>query len=145
MKYFTISELIKSDRYWKVVWNGTTPEIEQNLTAMVGAVLDPLRLAYGKRILVNSGYRNEQLNRLVGGVKNSQHLKGEAADISTGSRMENRKLAQMIVSLRLPFDQLIDEANYAWVHVSYKRVGVNRGVILRMENGKYKVIQPKDL
>lgn len=145
MKYFTISELIKSDRYWKVVWNGTTPEIEQNLTALVGAVLDPLRLAYGKRILVNSGFRNEQLNRLVGGVKNSQHLKGEAADISTGSRMENRKLAQMIVSLRLPFDQLIDEANYAWVHVSYKRVGVNRGVILRMENGRYKVIQPKEL
>lgn len=145
MKFFTISELIKSDRYWKVVWNGTTPEIEQNLTALVGAILDPLRLAYGKPIKVNSGYRNEQLNRLVGGVKNSQHLKGEAADISAGSRTENRKLAQMIVSLRLPLDQLIDESNYAWVHVSYKRVGVNRGVILRMENGKYKVIQPKDL
>ena len=100
---------------------------------------------YGKPINVNSGYRCQALNKAVGGVSNSQHLTGEAADIDTGSKTENRKLAKMIVDMRLPFDQLIDEADYAWVHVSYKCKGDNRGQILRMKNGKYKTIKAEEL
>lgn len=145
MKYFTISELIYSSSYWKVLWNKTTPEIEQNLTALVAAVLDPLRERYGKPINVNSGFRCKELNRLVKGAVNSQHMRGEAADIDTGSKTENKKLAKLIVQMGLPFDQLIDEANYAWVHVSYKCRGVNRGQILRMRNGKYTSIKPEEL
>ena len=76
---------------------------------------------------------------------NSQHLTGEAADITTGSVAENRKLAKLIVDLKLPFDQLIDEANYAWVHVSHKKNGGNRGQILRMRGGKYTVIKADQL
>lgn len=145
MKYFTIAELIYSSSYWKVLWNKTTPEIEQNLTALVAAVLDPLRERYGKPINVNSGFRCKELNRLVKGAVNSQHMSGEAADIDTGSKTENKKLAKLIVQMGLPFDQLIDEANYAWVHVSYKCRGVNRGQILRMRNGKYTSIKPEEL
>lgn len=145
MKYFTIAELIYSSSYWKVLWNKTTPEIEQNLTALVAAVLDPLRERYGKPINVNSGFRCKELNRLVKGAVNSQHMRGEAADIDTGSKTENKKLAKLIVQMGLPFDQLIDEANYAWVHVSYKCRGVNRGQILRMRNGKYTSIKPEEL
>lgn len=145
MKYFTIAELIYSRDYWKVLWNKTTPEIEQNLTALVAAVLDPLRERYGKPINVNSGFRCKELNRLVKGAVNSQHMSGEAADIDTGSKTENKKLAKLIVQMGLPFDQLIDEANYAWVHVSYKCRGVNRGQILRMRNGKYTSIKPEEL
>ena len=145
MKYFTISELIYSSSYWKVLWNKTTPEIEQNLTALVAAVLDPLRERYGKPINVNSGFRCKELNRLVKGAVNSQHMSGEAADIDTGSKTENKKLAKLIVQMGLPFDQLIDEANYSWVHVSYKCRGVNRGQILRMRNGKYTSIKPEEL
>ena len=146
MKYYTISELIKSDTaIKKKIWNGASREVEDNLIALVGAVLDPLRLFYGKPLHISSGYRNKELNRIVGGVWNSQHLTGEAADIDTGSKLENRRLAKMIVELKLPFDQLIDEAGYAWVHVSYKRVGDNRGQILRMKNGKYQVIKPSEL
>jgi hypothetical protein len=131
MKFFTISELIKSDRYWKVVWNGTTPEIEQNLTALVGAILDPLRLAYGKPIKVNSGFRNEQLNRLVGGVKNSQHLRGEAADICCG---DNERLAK-IIEENGRYDQLIryigPGGKIRFIHVSWKSNGQNRKQVLR--------------
>ena len=145
MKYFTIAELIYSRSHWKVLWNKTTPEIEQNLTALVAAVLDPLRERYGKPINVNSGFRCKELNRLVKGAVNSQHMSGEAADIDTGSKTENKKLAKLIVQMGLPFDQLIDEANYAWVHVSYKCRGVNRGQILRMRNGKYTSIKPEEL
>lgn len=146
MKYFTISELIKSDAaIKKKIWNGASREVEDNLIALVGAVLDPLRLFYGKPIHISSGFRNKETNRAVGGVSNSQHLRGEAADIDTGNKMENRRLAKMIVETKLPFDQLIDEADYAWVHISYKRLGDNRGQILRMKNGKYQVIKPSDL
>ena len=146
MRYFTISELIKSDTAIKNrIWNGASREIEDNLIALVGAILDPLRTAYGKPILVNSGYRNKVVNKAIGGVANSQHMKGEAADIDTGSKAGNQRLARLIVEKRLPFDQLIDEADYSWIHVSYKRVGDNRGQILRMRDGKYQVIKPSDL
>lgn len=146
MIFFTISELIRSDTaIQKRIWNGATKEAEDNLIALVGAVLDPLRKAYGKPIRVTSGYRNKAVNKAVGGVANSQHMKGEAADIDTGSKAENRKLAKLIVELKLPFDQLIDEANYSWIHVSYKRVGDNRGQILRMLNGNYHGLKPSEL
>lgn len=145
MNYFTIAELIHSRDYWKKIWNKTTPEVEQNLTALVDNILDPLRLFYGKPININSGYRCPELNKKVGGVWNSQHLTGEAADITTGSKLENQHLARMIVELKLPFDQLIDEAGYAWVHISHKRDGNNRGQILRMKNGKYTIITKDQL
>lgn len=146
MKYFTISELIKSDTaIKKKIWNGASREAEDNLIALVGAVLDPLRLFYGKPIHISSGYRNKELNRAVGGVWNSQHLTGEAADIDTGSKLENRKLMKMIVDLHLPFCQLIDEKDFAWVHVSYCRAGENKGQILRYRNGVYKIIKKEEI
>ena len=146
MRYFTISELIKSDTaIARKIWNGANREQEDNLIALVAAVLDPLRTAYGKPIHISSGYRCPTLNKAIGGVVNSQHMKGEAADLDLGSTTENRKLAKFIVDLKLPFDQLIDEANYAWVHVSHKKNGGNRGQILRMRGGKYTVIKADQL
>lgn len=146
MKYFTISELLHSDTaVARKLWNGANREQEDNLIALVDAVLDPLRLFYGKPIHVSSGFRTAAVNRAVGGVANSQHLRGEAADIDTGSRLENQHLARLIVQHQLPFDQLIDEANYAWIHVSHKRNGPNRGQILRMRGGKYTIIKPEEL
>lgn len=146
MKYFTISELLRSDTaIASKIWNGANREQEDNLIALVAAILDPLRTAYGKPIRISSGFRCPALNRAIGGVANSQHMRGEAADIDLGSTTENRKLAKLIVDMKLPFDQLIDEANYAWIHVSYKRKGDNRGQILRMRGGKYTVIKASDL
>lgn len=146
MKYFTISELIKSDTaIKKKIWNGANREQESNLIALVAAILDPLREKYGKPINISSGFRCQALNIAVGGASTSQHLKGEAADIDAGSKLANQHLARMIVAMGLPFDQLIDENNYAWVHVSYKRVGDNRGQILRYKNKMYIQIQPKEL
>lgn len=146
MRYFTISELIKSDTaVARKIWNGANREQEDNLIALVDAVLDPLRIFYGLPIHISSGFRCPTLNRAVGGVANSQHLRGEAADIDTGSIAANRKLAKMIVDMNLPFDQLIDESNYAWVHVSHKKNGGNRGQILRMRGGKYTVIKADQL
>lgn len=119
MKYFTIEELTKSSTAKsKGIDNTPTKEIEENLKELVEKVLDPLRELYGKPIYVNSGYRCPELNKAVGGSNTSQHMTGCAADITAGSKEENEKLFNLIKD-NLKFDQLIDEKNFQWVHVSY--------------------------
>ena len=122
MKYFTIKELTKSDVAKRNKINNTpTMQEEANLVALVENILDPLREAYGKPIIVTSGFRCERLNKLVKGSKTSQHRFGQAADIRTveDTIEENKKLFDLVQKLNLPYDQLIDEYNYDWVHVSY--------------------------
>jgi len=132
MKYFTIAELCKSstaDRYG--IDNRCKKEHVVNLTALVDNVLDPLRNVYGKPICVNSGYRSPELNKVIKGSSTSQHMIGQAADIDTGDRQQNKLLFDYIQK-HLPFDQLIDERNFAWVHVSYRADGKNRNQILKL-------------
>ena len=122
MKYFTINELTKSTTAIKRhIDNTPSKEVERSLTALVEKVLDPLREAYGKPIIVTSGYRCPKLNAIVGSTPSSQHVKGEAADIKRvqDTPEENKKLFDLMVKLKLPFDQLINEHNYDWVHVSF--------------------------
>ena len=131
MRYFTISELLKSDTALKnKLWNGAPKEAEENLRALVNEVLDPLREAYGKPIRVSSGYRCPKLNRLVGGSPNSQHTRGEAADIQpvVGNEGDLDELAQILIA-NGKFDQLILYPTF--IHVSYKRLGWNRKQILQ--------------
>lgn len=131
MKYFTIKELSHSDTALaKGIDNFPTAEAISNLTKLVDNVLDPLREKYGKPIRVSSGYRSAILNRSVNGATSSQHRLGEAADIMVGSKEENRKLFEIIKS-ELPFDQLIDEKDFSWVHVSF-REGRNRKQVLKL-------------
>lgn len=122
MRYFSIRELTKS-QVAKQFNIDNTPNEEQtkNLTNLVEYILDPLREAYGKPIIVTSGFRSEELNRRIKGSKTSQHRIGQAADIRTieDTPEENKKLYDLVLSLNLPFDQLINEYNFDWVHVSY--------------------------
>jgi uncharacterized protein YcbK (DUF882 family) len=129
MKYFTLKELTRTSTGKPNVPGSAETA---NLTNLVEKVLDPLRGAYGKPIRVNSGYRSMAVNMDVGGASTSQHLKGEAADITAGSPAENRRLFEMLANGGYPFDQLIDEKKYSWVHVSLKRTGVNRKQILHL-------------
>ena len=121
-KYFSIAELTKSSTAIKKKINNTpTKEVENNLNQLIDNILDPLREAWGQPIIVGSGYRCEALNKAVGGAANSQHKLGQAADIHTksDSAEDNKKLFELIKQLKLPFDQLINEYNYNWIHVSY--------------------------
>ena len=105
-----------------------TPEnadIEENLQALIDSVLIPARREYGKYIKVNSGYRAPKLNKRVGGVAKSQHQKGEAVDITTGSIKQNKALYD-IIDKQGNYDQLIWENGGEWIHVSYRREGKNR-------------------
>lgn len=136
MKYFTISELCASDTARARGIDNTPPSgVTLALTTLIEKLLDPIREAWGGPITVNSGYRCQKLNTAVGGVATSQHLRGEAADISVGIPAKNRQLFDRIVELQkagqIEFDQLIDESNYAWVHISYRQ-GRNRNQILHL-------------
>lgn len=122
MKYFTINELTASATAKRSGINNTpTEQVKANLKALVENILDPLREAWGQPIIVTSGYRCPKLNKLVGGSSTSQHANGQAADIRTLSDLpsENKKLFDLIQKLKLPYDQLIDEYGFNWVHVSY--------------------------
>lgn len=122
MKYFSYEELTKSIiAKNKGIDNTPSTEIKKNLKALVDNILDPLREAYGKPITVTSGYRCPKLNTAVKGAKNSQHVKGQAADINgvKDLRSENKKLFDLVIKLNLPYDQLIDEYNYNWIHISF--------------------------
>ena len=103
--------------------------VPENIKALVANVLDPLREKYGKPIVVNSGYRCQKHNLEVGGVVNSQHMKGEAADITAGSPEENKRLAE-ILEQNGKYDQMIKYLNkdggIRFIHVSWKRFGPNR-------------------
>lgn len=89
---------------------------------------EPLRKWYGKPIRINSFYRSQALNKAVGGSKTSSHTKGEAIDISVGNKAENKKLYEWCKA-NLIFDQLINEYDFSWVHISF-RVGDNRNQTL---------------
>lgn len=130
MKYFSIEELCKSETADKLGIKNVPCESEKiNLVSLVDNVLDPLREKYGKPIKVNSGYRCLKLNKAVGSKQGSQHVKGEAVDITAGSKSENVKLFEI---LRLmDFDQLINEKDFSWIHVSYKKCP-NRKQILAL-------------
>lgn len=140
MQYFTIDELSASTDARKMgIDNTPTPEAVDKLTALVEAVLDPLRNRYGHPIHVSSGYRCPRLNKAVGGSATSQHMTGEAADIYVGNARDKAMLFSLIYYL-LPFDQLIwergtDEAP-VWIHVSY-REGHNRRECLRTKDGMH--------
>lgn len=130
MKYFTMFELEYSPTaVMKGIKNEPTVLVEENLRALVEKVLDPLRAALGMPITVNSGYRNAELNRAVGGVWNSQHMKGQAADVTTGNIFDNRRLFIWAQEMGLPFDQLIIYENDKFVHISHVE-GVNRNKVI---------------
>lgn len=129
MKYFSIKEMTKSNTATAEGIDNTPDQtITNNLIKLIEAVLDPLREWYGKPITVNSGYRCEALNKAIGGAKSSQHMLGEAADITVGSKEENEKLFDYIKD-NLEFDQLINESDFSWVHVSYREGRLRKQVL----------------
>lgn len=129
-KYFSINELAASrEAVRREIDNTPPPEVRRKLNGLIVNLLDPIREAWGAPILVNSGFRCPVLNKAVGGVPTSQHVRGEAADITAGSQEKNRRLFDMIATGAFPFDQLIDESDYAWIHISYKPSGARRQIL----------------
>lgn len=127
-KYFNFDEMIRSEVAEKYGISNLPPteEVKENIEHTLGK-LDLIREEWGRPIVINSGYRSEELNRKVGGVRNSQHIRGEAADL----RWQDG-LLEFIIQ-RGGFDQLIKErkGNLRWIHVSFKKnEEENRGTVI---------------
>ena len=135
---FSLEEMLRSDTAKRC---GITnmpkaeeeTEVVENLKALCVEVRQPLRDFLGKPVVISSGYRCRELNEKVGGVSNSQHLTGEAADIMVKDRHELIEIMRFIMDDTV-FDQLIREksATGEWVHVSYKRNGNNRQQVFKL-------------
>jgi zinc D-Ala-D-Ala carboxypeptidase len=141
-KNFSLNEFTKSVSATRNgIDNSPTPEHIRNMQLLAKHVLQPLRDALRQSIRVSSGYRSESLNKLIGGSKRSQHCKGQAADIQfkVDGVMNNKIIWNKIIELGLPFDQMINEFNYSWIHISYNKEH-NRKSLLEAyrESGKTK-------
>ena len=124
MKWFTPDELTRSETARRLrIDNRPDGMVMKNLKELVRNVLDPAREMWGGPIRVTSGYRCTALNAAVGGVRNSQHITGRAADITVGDKAANERLFEMIRRSALPYDQLINERDFSWIHVSYAPCG----------------------
>ena len=106
------------------------PNEEQlyNMQQLAENIFEPLRKMYGKPIKVNSFFRSEKLNQLVKGQKGSQHVKGQAIDITGKNKEENKKLFELAKTL--DYDQLINEYDFSWIHISYKSAGNRKQVLV---------------
>lgn len=133
-KYFTLSEMVKTSVNAP---NEPTEPIIDNLTYLAKK-LDMAREKFGP-ITVSSGYRSPEVNQAVGGSANSQHMKGQAADLVTN---DNSKLFDILKDM--DFDELIWEfgtfpGQPDWVHVSFVK-GRSRKKMMRAYTKKGKTV-----
>ena len=126
---FTLSELINSDTAVKNNINNM-PDIHSldNMLELIVNCLQPLRNKLGKPMIITSGFRNPQINKLVGGVSTSQHTKGQAVDFIVDG-MTPAAIVDFIKSSGIEYDQCINEYDN-WVHISYNKTN-NRKEILK--------------
>jgi hypothetical protein len=141
-KNFTLQEFTKSvSAIRNDIDNSPNAEHIRNIQLLVKYVLQPLREGLNKPIRITSGYRSESLNKLIKGSKKSQHCKGQAADLQfkVDGVMNNKAIWDKVIELGLPFDQMINEFNYSWIHISYNHE-YNRKSLLEAykESGKTK-------
>lgn len=126
---FKISELIQSETAIRHNINNM-PDINSldNMLDLICYCLQPIRDKIKKPMIITSGFRNTEVNKLVNGATNSQHTKGQATDfIIKGMTVE--EIVNFIKNSGIEYDQLINEYGQ-WVHVSYNK-GKNRKQILK--------------
>ena len=133
-KNFTLDELLASaTAKQQHIINAPGVDEVCAMCALVHNVLQPLRDAMGESVKIGSGYRCPQLNKAVGGVATSQHMKGEAADLCIDGDMKKGKRWFEWINTHCQFDQLIWEHNAKgtyWVHVSFRADGKNRHQVI---------------
>ena len=129
-EHLTLAELIRSESAKRNgISNMPSAEHIENFKILATKVFEPIREHFGVPIRISSGYRSAELNKCVGGSATSQHSTGEAIDIDQDQTTITNKQVFDYIKDNLAFDQLINEFNYAWVHVSYKANGKQRGEV----------------
>ena len=124
-EHFVLGEMTKSSSHPEV-YNIPSHEAIANLKRIC-TWLEVLRKRYGKPIIINSGYRSPQLNRKIGGVKNSNHLTGCAVDIRVTGMEQAKQYAEILREYadesHQDFDELLIEKNRygaIWLHFAVR-------------------------
>ena len=122
-QHFTLAEFCNWKKYPQNI-----PTIQQIANMAYGCrqLLEPAREAIGCPIIINSGFRNSRVNAQVGGVKNSQHLQGQAADIRPKDPKQFQRLVDFLKAHELT-DQLL--TGNGWLHISWAPFGIPRHYI----------------
>ena len=110
--HFMLTEFLNLEKHPD---NLPTPQVLFNLKYGCQYLLEPARREVGP-IIVNSGYRNEAYNREVGGVRNSQHLLGQAADIRPKDPRQFQRLVDFLRACEYT-DQIL--TGPGWLHISW--------------------------
>ena len=121
-KNFVLSEITRSNTAKRLnISNAPDKEHLRNMQRIVSDLIQPIRDALGP-IRITSGYRSPQLNRAIGGSSKSQHCKGQALDLQfwEDGKMCNQKIYDWIIEEGIEFDQMINEFDFAWIHISLK-------------------------
>ena len=132
-QHLSLSEVIRSESAKRNgISNMPIAQHIENFKLLAEKVFEPVRVHFGVPIHISSGYRSIELNKCIGGSLTSQHCTGEAIDIdmdSSASGVTNKMVFDYIKD-NLVFDQLINEFDYSWVHVSYESTGKQRKQVL---------------
>ena len=121
--HFTVAEFCNLQKYPQNI-----PTIQQITNMAYGCrnLLEPARQAIGCPIIINSGFRNADVNRRVGGVAGSQHLQGCAADIRPKDPAQFQRLISFLKACEFT-DQLL--TGNGWLHISWRPFGIPRHYI----------------
>lgn len=122
--HFTLRELARTDHRKHADANlaaASEPEVRARLGALASTLLEPIRVHFGKPVVIHSGFRSPALNKAIGGSKTSQHMKGEAADFHVVG-VPLREVWEWVARSALPFGQLLLEGYVggepSWIHLS---------------------------
>ena len=139
--HFKLSEFTKSSTATaRKIGNTPSEQVISNLKLLCEQVLEPLREYFNCPIIISSGYRSPALNKAVGGVANSQHMTGEAADIHIPDETTGKRWFLWMMD-NLKFDQLIWEKSTPsstryWIHVSFSKTRCRQQVIENLIKNK---------
>ena len=130
-KNFVLSEITRSNTAKRLnISNEPTKEHLRNMQMLIRDLIQPMRDDVGP-IRISSGYRSKELNRAIGGSSKSQHCKGEALDLQFWfeGKMNNKVIYEWVLDSGLEFDQMINEFDFSWIHISLKEKGNRKQVL----------------
>jgi hypothetical protein len=131
-KNFVLSEITRSNTAKRLgISNEPTKKHLENMQRIISNLVQPMRDQLGP-IRITSGYRSQALNRAIFGSSKSQHCKGQALDLQFWEmgQMNNKIIYDWILESGLEFDQMINEFDYSWIHLSLKEKDNRKQVLI---------------
>ena len=145
-KNFVLSEITRSNTAKRLgISNEPSKKHLANMQKLITELIQPMRDSIGP-IRISSGYRSPKLNKAIGGSSRSQHSKGEALDLQfwEKGKMNNRVIYEWVLESGVEFDQMINEFDFSWIHISLKSRELRSQVLeaYKDEKGKtaYKLV-----